>query len=335
VSAQFRSSLKFSVHQLVLDLRHHCAWVYWVDLLISANVFWLCVAVSGFAHLSWVVFLLLICVGSLALYRAALFVHEIGHFSRGTLPGFEAVWNVLIGWPMLFPSFFIQSHADHHRMASFGTANDPEYLPFSAAPRKMRTWFVVGSALTPFILLLRATLVVPVSWVWPPVRRWLRAHASRMTMNNAYQPSLKALQLSVWHEVSEVIATLFVWGWIVGVSLQVLPWEFPVSVFVCMTLANLLNGWRTLHAHAYTSVGVATDFLGQLQDSTTFQLPAWLGELVAPVGQRFHAAHHLFPYLPYHALAEADRRIKASNWEGKDAYLKTQRLANSPKFQAK
>lgn len=269
--------------------------------------------------------MLLILVGSLALYRAALFVHEIGHLSRGKLPGFEATWNLLIGWPLLFPSFLIQSHPDHHRMASFGTAGDPEYLPFAAAPRKMRVWFLASSALTPFILLIRAALVVPASWAWPPLRQWLRHHASRMTMNGAYRPALKAQSLSTWHEVSEVMATLFAWGWIICGALQLLPWPFLLSVLVCIMLASLLNGWRTLHAHAYTSAGAATDFMGQLQDSTTFKLPVWLGELVAPVGQRFHAAHHLFPYLPYHSLAEADRRIKASEWDGKEAYLKTLR----------
>ena len=33
---------------------------------------------------------------------------------------------------------------------------------------------------------------------------------------------------------------------------------------------------------------------------------------VYPVGTRFHAIHHLAPTLPYHALAEADRRLRTS-----------------------
>ncbi len=319
------ASRKFSVHQLVLDLRHHSAGIYWADLLISAFAFWICIAFLAFASLGWLTSLLLLTIGSLALYRAALFVHEIGHFSRGVLPGFEVAWNILIGWPLLFPSFLIQSHPDHHRIASFGTVGDPEYLPFAAAPRKLRVWFVMGSALTPFLLLLRAALIVPMSWAWPRLCKWLRCHASRMTMNSAYQPASNALHLSTRHEVSEMITTAFAWGWISGVSSQALPWELAASVFACMMLANVFNGWRTLHAHAYTSVGTATDALGQLQDSTTFKLPVLLGALLAPVGQRFHAAHHLFPYLPYHSLAEADCRIKASEWEGKEIYLCTVR----------
>lgn len=179
------ASQKLSVHQLVLDLRHHSAWIYWADLLISVFIFWICVAVVGLKPQSLPIVVLLLGLGSLALYRSALFVHEIGHFSRGVLPGFEVAWNVLIGWPLLFPSFFIQSHPDHHRIASFGTMGDPEYLPFAAAPRRMRIWFVIGSVLTPFLLLLRAALIVPMSWAWPRLRKWLRCHASRMTMNSA------------------------------------------------------------------------------------------------------------------------------------------------------
>jgi fatty acid desaturase len=316
---------RFSVHQLVLDLRHHSAWIYGVDLLVSASLFWFCMVVVGFADLNWGISLLLWAVGSLALYRAALFVHDIGHFPRSTLPSFEAGWNVCIGWPLLFPSFFIQSHPDHHRMASFGTVNDPEYLPFANAPRKLRVWFLASSLLTPILLLLRAAMIVPMSWCWPPLRQWLRIHASRMTMNGAYQPAPQAQKISAWHEASEIVTTCFAWAWLAAAWVGWLPLRFWMGALICMALANLLNAWRTLHAHAYVSTGFATDQMGQLRDSTTFKLPAWLGELIAPVGQRFHAAHHLFPYLPYHALAEADRRIKASDWAGKADYLKTLR----------
>jgi fatty acid desaturase len=325
MSGPIPGSTQFSIHQLVLDLRHHSAWIYWIDLLASACAFWFCIIYLGFVSLSWQVSLLLICAGSLALYRGALFVHEIGHFSRGALPGFEIAWNALIGWPLLFPSFLIQSHPDHHRMASFGTASDPEYLPFASAPHKMRIWFLASSVLTPLILLLRAALIVPAAWLYPHLRQWLRRHASRMTMNNTYQPAIHAQQLSAWHEISEVMTAGFAWGWIVAAILDFLPWSLLFNLLLCMALAHLLNGWRTLHAHAYTSVGAPTDQLGQLRDSTTFKLPAWFGEVIAPVGQRFHAAHHLFPYLPYHALAEADKRVRASDWVGREAYLQTMR----------
>jgi fatty acid desaturase len=34
-----------------------------------------------------------------------------------------------------------------------------------------------------------------------------------------------------------------------------------------------------------------------------------IGELWAPIGLRFHALHHIFPTMPYHALPEAHRRL--------------------------
>lgn len=34
-----------------------------------------------------------------------------------------------------------------------------------------------------------------------------------------------------------------------------------------------------------------------------------LDPLMAPVGLRFHATHHLFPSLPYHALGKAHRKL--------------------------
>jgi fatty acid desaturase len=49
-----------------------------------------------------------------------------------------------------------------------------------------------------------------------------------------------------------------------------------------------------------------------VRDSNDF--PSVLAELWAPVGLRYHAMHHLFPQLPYHALPEARRRVLA--WSG-------------------
>ena len=37
--------------------------------------------------------------------------------------------------------------------------------------------------------------------------------------------------------------------------------------------------------------------------------PALLPVLWAPIGLRYHALHHLLPGVPYHALAEAHRRL--------------------------
>ena len=53
-------------------------------------------------------------------------------------------------------------------------------------------------------------------------------------------------------------------------------------------------------------------FVDQLLDSVNYPKHGWITELWGPVGTRFHALHHLFPSLPYHAFPEAHRRLVAA-----------------------
>ena len=51
------------------------------------------------------------------------------------------------------------------------------------------------------------------------------------------------------------------------------------------------------------------NFVDQMLDSVNYPKNPLIGALWAPVGLRFHALHHIFPTMPYHALAEAHRRL--------------------------
>ncbi len=312
-----------SVHNLVADLRTHKRAMYWADFGLAIALFW---GLLGFAtftsNLVWTA--LAVVPASLVLYRAALFSHEIGHFGKRSVPGFTLAWNVLCGVPIGLPSFMLKSHADHHGVASYGTARDPEYLPFAAYPQIKRA-FWVGTLLVPWMFTFRAMVLVPLARVAKPMNVWLRAHMSYMTMNNAYRPSSDFQKLTRFDLMVEGATALWTYGLLAALLTSALPWRFALLLLVCVIAANLLNAWRTLRAHKYTSVGHVTDAAAQLRDSTTFTLPAALGELLCPVGQRFHAAHHLFPYLPYHALSEAHERVMKSNWVGLDDYVQTLR----------
>jgi fatty acid desaturase len=50
-------------------------------------------------------------------------------------------------------------------------------------------------------------------------------------------------------------------------------------------------------------------FLKRARLSVNYPERPLTGSLWAPVGMRYHALHHIFPTMPYHALATAHRRL--------------------------
>ena len=68
----------------------------------------------------------------------------------------------------------------------------------------------------------------------------------------------------------------------------------------CRTLLGSHDGGREM------------TFVEQMLDSVNYPYNPLIAGLWAPVGLRFHALHHIFPTMPYHALAEAHRRLMAS-----------------------
>ena len=307
-----------NVHGFMRDLRPHSAPRYWADLLLCAAVFWTLVYL-GSQSLPWLP--LTLTIGSLALYRMALFTHEICHFKAGVLPGFALVWNAVCGIPILLPSYMLKSHVDHHAIRSYGTPADPEYLPFAQYPQ-LRQRFLWGSALVPVAMVVRALIVVPWAWASPKAHAYLRERMTFMAMNSAYRPGPQQ-HLTRLDRAYEGMASVWAWAVLLASATGTVTWHFAALLLACMTLANVLNGWRTLQAHRYASQGQAMDAKAQLRDSTTFSTYWLWGELLCPVGQRFHAAHHLLPYLPYHALPEAHRRLISTQWVGKADYLAT------------
>jgi fatty acid desaturase len=286
--------------------------IYWPDMLVSAVLGYGALALAIATALrggSWAVVALGV-FSALALYRALLFIHELTHMHRDALPGFRFVWNLVVGIPVLMPSFMYEGvHSLHHSRIRYGTSEDPEYLPLAL----MKPWslpvFTLTALLLPVGLLLRSAVLVPLGVIAPPLRTLVWERASSLSINPGFRrrkPEGAMARMVFWQELG---ATLWAWtvlGW--SATHGWLPLLIALGV---IALAALLNQVRTLVAHLWENEGEQMTVTGQYLDSVNVPPPGVWGAMWAPVGLRYHALHHLLPSMPYHSLAECHRRLRA------------------------
>jgi fatty acid desaturase len=215
---------------------------------------------------------------------------------------------------MLMPSIvYVGVHQDHHKISTYGTNRDPEYLPFSGRPL-MIVVFSLESFLLPAMLMVRFLLLSPFSLLFPGIHRWLAVRASAFCMNVQYRrevPEATSRKIARWEAV-----TLGWWCVLLGLAaMGTLPWRYFSVWYVVLALVSFINTVRTLGAHRYTSDGTPLDREGQLGDSIDTPGALWT-ELWAPVGLRYHALHHYFPGIPYHNLGAAYQRLIQSQDSG-------------------
>ena len=298
--------------ELTRDLNTPRPLVYWGDTIASVLIGYgaLAVAVSA-VPMAWAIFAGLVAV--LALYRAGSFIHELTHLKHSLVPGYRLGWNLMVGIPLMVPSFLYEGvHNLHHARTRYGTIDDPEYLPLAL----MKPWslplFVVIALLAPIALLIRFVLLAPLSLVVPPLRRWLIAHGSGLKINPQFsrRPAEGALRTQ-W--IMQEVATSL---WAIGLLALVVTGVIPLKgflIFLAITSGvTVINQVRTLVAHLWENEGEAMTVTAQYLDSVNVPPPATLPVLWAPVGLRYHALHHLLPGVPYHALGEAHRRLSAA-----------------------
>ena len=284
--------------------------IYWADMIGSALLGYaglFTAIVAGSTAVAIVAGILAV----LSLYRAGSFIHELTHLRKNALPGFRLAWNILVGVPLLIPSFMYEGiHSLHHNRTKYGTVEDPEYLPLAL----MKPWtvplFVVAAAFAPLALVFRYAVLTPLSFLIPPLRRIVVERYSGMIINPLFRrkpPEGEFRRQWAWQEGgawawSSLLIAAGVFGW---VPLRAL------IIFGAIASATLvLNQIRTLVAHLWENDGEVLTVTGQFLDSVNVPPPGLLPELWAPVGLRYHALHHLLPGVPYHSLAEAHRRLK-------------------------
>lgn len=297
--------------EIARDLHKARPAIYWADMLASAALGYGALAATMLApSAGWA--LLAGIVAVLALYRALLFIHEISHLKHSDLPGFRLGWNVLVGVPLMVPSFMYEGvHNLHHARTRYGTVEDPEYLPLAL----MKPWslplFVLVSALAPIGLLLRYAVLSPLSLVVPPLRRIVRERYSGLVINPAFRRRpAEGAERTRWL-AQEIATSLWAIALLALTAANVIPLKAFLIFLGVIGAITVINQIRTLVAHLWENEGETMTVTAQYLDSVNVPPPGLLPALWAPVGLRYHALHHLLPSVPYHNLAEAHRRLTA------------------------
>jgi fatty acid desaturase len=285
--------------------------IYWTDFLVSVTLGWgaFILALRSPPFSAWQ---LVFCLAAtLALYRAVIFTHELAHLRKSTFRLFRLVWNMTCGFPLMVPSFMYGGvHNDHHKRNVYGTRKDGEYLPFAVTPPYRIVLYLLQVFVLPLLLAGRFILLTPLSYLHGSLRRLVWASASSLTIDFDYrrpEPSSRDEQTWRWQE----FATFLYGATAVALVITgVWPWRVLLLWYLVSVLMFLLNSLRTLGAHSYRNPGNRVmEFTEQYLDSVNIPGNPVFTTLWAPVGLRYHATHHLFPALPYHALGAAHRRL--------------------------
>jgi fatty acid desaturase len=249
----------------------------------------------------------------MAYYRAVTFTHELVHLRRGSFKWFRVAWNLFCGIPFLLPSFMYYTHLDHHRKTHYGTERDSRYLPFRHRPRWWIAAYLSACLVVPLLGVARFLVLAPLGWLYPRLGDWTYRRASSMVLRPSYVRRIAGSEQMDIARLQEAACFFWCLGLVVVPPLVLHRWAIPFAIQAYLTaiFVVFVNSLRTLGSHRYTNTHAEMTFQEQLLDSLNYPYRPWITELWGPLGMRFHALHHLFPALPYHAMPEAHCRLMA------------------------
>lgn len=301
-------SLTKQAYGLVDDLMAPNAAIYWIDTLVSVALMWGGLYVASTTG-NLAIGLIAGLVSVLALYRALSFIHELTHIRDDEAPGYRLGWNILVGIPLMTPSLMYEGvHNIHHIKDRFGTALDPEYMPLSRFTPLGLAGFLFVALLAPLGVILRSAILIPLSFLIPPLGRYVKAKLSALMIN----PDFVREDLNRWRGAwvaQDVACWLWSWAVIAATVAGWIPLRVVLTGLAIFAIATFLNQARTLVAHLWDNEGDKMSLDEQFLDSVNVPPPNLASELWAPVGLRYHALHHLLPRLPYHNLGKAHARL--------------------------
>ncbi|WP_068091680.1 fatty acid desaturase family protein [Novosphingobium rosa] len=263
----------------------------------------------------------LFVVAVLALYRAESFIHELTHIPYRKMRGFHIGWNLLVGIPLLTPSFLYEGvHTQHHLRTCYGTARDPEYLPLAGAGWLRVAGFTALAALAPIGLILRFALLAPAGLVSRNWRSAIEARFSALAINPDYRRARPAPEAYRRWLLLETLCTIWALSIVALLVTHTVSVRSAALVVAVVMGVALINQVRTLAAHLWQNEsGEVMSLTAQFADSVNVPPPAMLPMLWAPVGLRYHGLHHLLPSVAYHDLGKA-HRLLASHFAKGETY---------------
>ena len=221
-------------------------------------------------------------IAVLALYRAGSFIHELTHIKKGAVQGFRFTWNLIVGVPLMVPSFMYEGvHNQHHAKRYYGTIDDPEYLPLAL----MHPWTLP-------VFLDRRCLGAdrnadPLRHFSRPCRCFRRSFEalvvgrySGLQINPKFvrpKPDGEFARDWAWQEAACSI-------WAIALIAMVATGVVPLRDFlIFLGVASgvmLLNQIRTLVAHLWENEGEPMSVTAQFLDSVNVPPPATAARIV-------------------------------------------------------
>ncbi|MBX7146450.1 MAG: fatty acid desaturase [Alphaproteobacteria bacterium] len=293
---------------IVDDLFIYKPYLYWLDFIVTTIIAYGAAYIYftadnfSFGQISS------FFVSIFALFRAGVFIHEIVHMPGNVMNGFKLFWNVFYGIPTFTPSFMYKNHTDHHNWRHYGTPKDGEYVQLSGSTKSILL-YLIQVPLLPLFAVIRFLFLGPLSWFIPKLRIWVLENVSSYICNPKYRRRLPPNEKRGLWLLGEVACFIVLALFFTALVTGVIAPHVLVEVYILGMGAAGLNWIRNLAAHRYGNKGDSMSYVSQLVDSVNIVGFSPLTFLLFPVGLRYHALHHFFPALPYHALGKAHKRL--------------------------